>query len=115
MDSMIILTDSQVVELNNRIGQIQRLIESAQVIKAGGAAQPKAVTEHNQPNTLTSKRRKAQRKRGALNPEKVADIKRRLAAGGESAQKIANDYGVHVTTVNLIKYGKTWKDVQVPA
>lgn len=113
MDSMIILTDSQVVELNNRIGQIQRLIESAQVIKAAGAAQPKAVTEHDQPTALTSKRRKAKRKRGALNAEKVADIKRRLAAGGESAQKIANDYGVHVTTVNLIKYGKTWKNVQL--
>jgi hypothetical protein len=41
---MIILTDSQVLELNNRIGQIQRLIESAQVIK-GGTAQPKAVTD----------------------------------------------------------------------
>jgi hypothetical protein len=31
MSTMIILTDAQVVELNNRIGQIQRLIESAQV------------------------------------------------------------------------------------
>jgi transcriptional regulator with PAS, ATPase and Fis domain len=115
MDSMIILTDSQVVELNNRIGQIQRLIESAQVIKAGSAAQPKAVTEHDKPNALIGKRRNAKRKRGALNPDKVAEIKRRLAAGNESAQKIANDYGVHVTTVNLIKYGKTWKDVQVSA
>jgi transcriptional regulator with PAS, ATPase and Fis domain len=115
MDPMIILTDSQVIELNNRIGQIQRLLESAQVIKAGGTAQPKAVTEQAQPQSLTSKRRKAKRKRGALDAAKVIDIKRRLAAGNESAQKIANDYGVHVTTVNLIKYGKTWKNVQVPA
>jgi transcriptional regulator with PAS, ATPase and Fis domain len=113
MDSMIILTDSQVIELNNRIGQIQRLLESAQVIKAGGAAQPKAVTEQAQPQTITSNRRKAKRKRGALDTAKVIEIKRRLAAGGESAQKIANDYGVHVTTVNLIKYGKTWKNVQL--
>lgn len=115
MDSMIILTDSQVIELNNRIGQIQRLLESAQVIKAGGAAQPKAVAEQAQPQGLTSKRRKAKRKRGALDAAKVVEIKRRLAAGSESAQKIANDYGVHVTTVNLIKYGKTWKNVQLPA
>jgi transcriptional regulator with PAS, ATPase and Fis domain len=116
MDSMIILTDSQVVELNNRIGQIQRLIESAQVIKASGAVQPKAVTEQAQPQSVTSKRRKAKRKtRGALDAAKVVEIKRRLATGEESAQKIANDYGVHVTTVNLIKYGKTWKSVQVPA
>lgn len=115
MPDMIILTDSQILELNNRIGQIQRLIESAQVIKAGAAVQPKAITEHDQPHSLASKRRKGKRKRGALDAAKVVEIKRRLAAGNESAQKIANDYGVHVTTVNLIKYGKTWKDVQVPA
>lgn len=115
MSTMIILTDSQIVELNNRIGQIQRLIESAQVIKAGGAAQPKAVTEAIEPPSIVGKPRKARRKRGALNEQKVAQIKARLAAGGESAQKIANDYGVHVTTVNLIKYGKTWKNVQASA
>ena len=50
-----------------------------------------------------------------LNASQVAEIKKRLAAGNESAAKISRDYGVHVTTVNLIKYGKTWKDVQVPA
>jgi hypothetical protein len=50
-----------------------------------------------------------------LNTAQVVEIKRRLATGNESAAKIAKDYGVHVTTVNLIKYGKTWKEVQVPA
>jgi len=115
MQPMIILTDSQVVELNNRIGQIQRLLESAQVIRAGGAAQPKAITEPDETPSIVGKRRKAKRKRGALNAEKVAEIKTRLARGDESAQRIANDYGVHVTTVNLIKYGKTWKNVQASA
>lgn len=115
MSTMIILTDSQLVELNNRLGQIQRLIETAQVIKAGGVAQPKAVTDSVETPSIVGKPRKAKRKRGALNEQKVAEIKARLAAGGESAQKIANDYGVHVTTVNLIKYGKTWKNVQASA
>lgn len=115
MQDMIILTDPQVIELNNCIGQIQRLLKSAQVIKAGGAAQPKAVTESIEPPSIVGKSRKARRKRGALNEQKVAQIKARLAAGGESAQRIANDYGVHVTTVNLIKYGKTWKNVQASA
>ena len=113
--TMIILTDSQIVELNNRISQIQRLIESAQVIKSGGAAQPKAVTEAVEKPSIVSQRRKAKRKRGALNEQQVAQIKGRLASGDESAQKIANEYGVHVTTVNLIKYGKTWKNVQASA
>ena len=91
------------------------MIENAQVIKSGGAAQPKAITEAAEKPSIVGKTRKAKRKRGALNEEKVAEIKGRLAAGGESAQKIANDYGVHVTTVNLIKYGKTWKNVQASA
>ena len=115
MSTMIILTDSQLVELNNRLGQIQRLIETAQVIKAGGVVQPKAVTEAVEAPSVVGKRRKAKRKRGALNEQKVAEIKARLAAGNESAQKIADDYGVHFTTVNLIKYGKTWKNVQASA
>ena len=115
MSAMIILTESQLLDLNQCINEIQSLIQSGQVIKTGSAAQPKAVTQHDQPTTLTSKRRKPKRKRVALTEAKVVEIKRRLAAGNESAQRIANDYGVHVTTVNLIKYGKTWKDVQVPA
>ena len=110
---MIILTDSQLVELTNRIGQIQRLIESAQVIKAT-PAQPKTVTEAAEPKTVV-KKRKGRARRVMLNAGQVGEIKRRLAAGNESAAKIARDYGVHVTTVNLIKYGKTWKGVQVPA
>ena len=110
---MIILTDSQLVELTNRIGQIQRLIESAQVIKAT-PAQPKTVTEATEPKTVV-KKRKSRARRVMLNAGQVGEIKRRLAAGNESAAKIARDYGVHVTTVNLIKYGKTWKSVQVPA
>lgn len=114
---MIILTDAQLVELGNRITQIQRIIDSAQVIKAT-AAQPKTVTEASAqaPKPVVSKqRRKARARRVMLNTAQVVEIKRRLAAGNESAAKIARDYGVHVTTVNLIKYGKTWKEVQVPA
>ena len=113
---MIILTDSQVIELNNRIGQIQRLIESAQIIKAGGSVQPKAVTDAATPKSVVARKaRRARTRRTFLNAAQVVEIKRRLATGNESAAKIARDYGVHVTTVNLIKLGKTWKDVQVPA
>jgi len=27
--------------------------------------------------------------------------------------KIAKEFGVHVTTINCIKWGKTWKNVQL--
>jgi transcriptional regulator with PAS, ATPase and Fis domain len=113
MSTMIILTDSQIVELNNRIGQIQRLIESAQVIKAGGSPQPAAVTEAKPAGikaTVTRRRRRA-----SLSEAKVVEIKQRLASGTESAAKIAKSFGVHVSTVNNIKYGKNWSHIKVPA
>jgi hypothetical protein len=40
----------------------------------------------------------------------VIQIKKRLA-GGEGATAISRDYKVHLTTINAIKYGKTWKHV----
>ena len=111
MSTMIILTDSQVVELNNRIGQIQRLIESAQIIKAGGSSQPAAITEVKQ-KPVSGKRRA---RRNLLTEAKVVEIKQRLAAGNESAAKIAKSFGVHVSTVNNIKYGKNWAHIKVAA
>ena len=64
-----------------------------------------------------SKTRKSSRKgkRGVavLTEPKVLEIKRQLAAGGKSVGKIAKEFGVHPTTVNCIKWGKTWKHVQL--
>jgi len=108
MSTMIILTDSQIVELNNRIGQIQRLIESAQVIKAGSTPQPAAVA------TAKPKSTKRRARRTLLNEAKVVEIKQRLASK-ESATKIAQAFGVHVSTVNNIKYGKNWAHIKAPA
>ena len=68
-----------------------------------------------------SKTRKSSRKgrRGVavLNESKVLEIKRQLAAGGKSVAAIAREFGVHITTINCIKWGKTWKNVtlQQPA
>ena len=64
-----------------------------------------------------SKTRKSSRKgkRGVavLTEAKVLEIKRQLADGGKSVAKIAKEFGVHVTTINCIKWGKTWKNVQL--
>jgi transposase-like protein len=46
-----------------------------------------------------------------LTEPKVLEIKRQLAAGGKSVGKIAKEFGVHPTTVNCIKWNKTWKHV----
>ena len=66
--------------------------------KATVAAKPKATT------------RTRRGRRNILNETKVVTIKSRLEAG-ESAAKIAKDFGVHLTTINCIKWGKTWKHV----
>jgi hypothetical protein len=54
-------------------------------------------------------------KRGVavLNDSKVLEIKRQLAAGGKSVGKIAKEFGVHPTTINCIKWGKTWKHISI--
>ena len=58
------------------------------------------------------KTRKSSRKaRASLTEKKVLEIKRQLQAGGKSVAKIAREFGVHSTTINCIKWGKTWKHV----
>ena len=61
----------------------------------------------SQPKTRKSKRKA----RAALTEKKVLEIKRQLEAGGKSVAKIAREFGVHSTTINCIKWGKTWKHV----
>jgi len=57
--------------------------------------------------------RKGKRGVAVLTEPKVLEIKRQLAAGDKSVAKIAREFGVHVTTINCIKWGKTWKNVQL--
>ncbi len=50
---------------------------------------------------------------GAVLTEKsVKEIKQRLVSGGERYPQIAKDFGVSVSTIALIKQGKTWKHVK---
>ena len=64
-------------------------------------------TAKSHSKTRASKRRGRQ----ALTESKVLEIKRQLADGGKSVAKIARDFGVHSTTINCIKWNKTWKHV----
>jgi hypothetical protein len=57
--------------------------------------------------------RKGKRGVAVLTEAKVLEIKRALASGTQTATKIAAAFGVHVTTINCIKWGKTWKHVQL--
>ncbi len=46
-----------------------------------------------------------------LTPSKVAEIKHWLAEG-KSTATLARQFHVHWSTVNCIKHGKTWKNIQ---
>jgi hypothetical protein len=47
----------------------------------------------------------------SLSVRQVGEIKRLLGAG-KAAAAIAREFKVHYSTINAIKWGKTWKDVQ---
>ena len=110
---MHILSDSQHKELTQTLSKLQSILggsvsvsldsksAGAPVAKAPAEAKPKAV------------RRARRGRRGSLNETKVLEIKRQLAAGDRPASQIAAQFGVHVTTIYGIKYGNTWKSVQL--
>jgi hypothetical protein len=48
--------------------------------------------------------------RKSLDPTRVRQIKKKIAAGAVMS-RLAKDYGVSLFTIKCIKYGKKWKDV----
>lgn len=116
---LTILSDTQVRTLSDSIktidqhlATIQALLATSQTVNFEGTT-PAVKT----PKTLTkaksqSKTRESRRKYRALSTKQVLEIKRRLA-NGEGATAISRDYKVHLTTINSIKWGKTWKHVSL--
>jgi hypothetical protein len=106
---------SYVTEITAAMDNITFIIGGAQTVHMDEAAIAPTVLApadtapvKSQPKTRKSKRHA----KAILTERKVLDIKRRLAAG-ERAAAICTDYKVHVTTINAIKYGKTWAHVQL--
>lgn len=79
-------------------------------LPAGEQLVRKKAVRQSQSKTRKSSR-KGKRGHSVLTEPKVLEIKRQLAAGGKSVAKIAKEFGVHSTTVNCIKWNKTWKHV----
>lgn len=122
---MHILSDFQFIALQQNLDAIAEVLKTCQHVELD-LTKPKQTiplpagervvrTNAVQKSESQSKTRKSSRKgrRGVavLNEAKVLEIKRQLAAGGKSVAKIAKEFGVHSTTVNCIKFGKTWKHV----
>jgi hypothetical protein len=114
-----LLSDRETHQLASYVTEIETALENITLIIGGAQTvhmdQPKTVLApvenvpvQSQPKTRKSKRHA----RALLTERKVLEIKRRLAAG-DKAGAICRDYKVHVTTINAIKYGKTWAHVQL--
>lgn len=116
--NMHILSDQQFQQITTALEQAFVAINAAQHVDLDLTVKPTVTgavrTPSVQKSESQSKTRKSSRKtRAALTEKKVLEIKRQLQAGGKSVSKIAREFGVHSTTINCIKWGKTWKHVSL--
>ena len=112
--NMHILSDQQFQQITTALEQAFVAINAAQHVDLDLTVKPTvtrapAVKAESQVKTRVSRRKT----RAALTEKKVLEIKRQLQAGGKSVSKIAREFGVHSTTINCIKWGKTWKHVSL--
>ena len=112
--NMHILSDQQFQQITTALEQAFVAINAAQHVDLDLTVKPTiakapAVKAESQSKTRVSRRKT----RAALTEKKVLEIKRQLQAGGKSVSKIAREFGVHSTTINCIKWGKTWKHVSL--
>jgi len=111
--NMHILSDSQHQELTHALKKVQAILDSSTSVVLDSAA-PTITKPTGKSQVKTPKSsHKGRRGVSVLNDAKVLEIKRQLASGTKSVAKIASQFGVHVTTINCIKWGKTWKHVQL--
>lgn len=115
--NMHILSDQQFQTITTALEQAFVAINAAQHVEidlttskqiAPAAKAEKAVAK---PKSQSKTRKSSRKARASLTEKKVLEIKRQLQAGGKSVAKIAREFGVHSTTINCIKWGKTWKHV----
>ena len=108
---LTILSATQVRTLSDSIKTIQGILESSQTVNFDGPTTTvKAPAPIKQRESQSKTHASRPRKYRALDMAQVIQIKTRLAAG-EGATAISRDYKVHLTTINAIKWGKTWKHV----
>ena len=111
--NMHILSDSQHLELTHALKKIQSILDSSTSVVLDNSAP--AITKSAGKSQVKTPKSTSKGRRGVsvLTDAKVLEIKRQLASGTKSVAKIASQFGVHVTTINCIKWGKTWKHVQL--
>jgi hypothetical protein len=116
--NMHILSDQQFQQITTALEQAFVAINAAQHVEIdlttkSAVTITKPATKPASQSKSHVSRRKGKRGVQVLNETKVLEIKRQLAEGGKSVAAIARHFGVHVTTINCIRTGKTWKNVSL--
>jgi len=118
--NMHILSDQQFQQITTALEQAFVAINACQHVeldlaKPAVTPAPKTVRTLSvqKPESQSKTRGSSRKKRAALTEKKVLEIKRQLEAGGKSVAKIAREFGVHSTTINCIKWNRTWKHVSL--
>lgn len=118
---LTILSDTEVSaiadfvkSITDQLGAIQSVLDASQTVAfetpAATVAAPPPPKPPKKYQSQGGTRKTRRKQREALNTVQVLQIKKRLA-GGEGATAISRDYKVHLTTINAIKQGRTWKHV----
>lgn len=118
-DTQVRALSDSISTIHKHLAEIESVLAASQTVNFEGATAAAAKTApiakkaKSQVKTRASRRGRGRR---VLTAKQVLDIKRRLAAG-DGATAISRDFKVHLTTINCIKWGKTWKHValQQPA
>ena len=111
--NMHILSDSQHQELTHALKKVQAILDSSTSVVLDNATPTITKTTGKSQGKTPKSSRKGRRGVSVLTDAKVLEIKRQLASGTKSVAKIAKEFGVHITTINCIKWGKTWKHVSI--
>lgn len=121
---LTILSDTEVSaiadfvkSITDQLGAIQGVLDASQTVAfetptatVAAPPAPKPPRKYQSQGGTRKTRKTCRKQREALNTVQVLQIKKRLA-GGEGATAISRDYKVHLTTINAIKQGRTWKHV----
>ena len=123
---LTLLSDKEINQLHAYLTELTGVVENLTYILGGAQTisvesstpAPRLPLQQTSKPKSQRKTHESSRKRGrgrkALNAEQVANIKTALQQG-KTAASLARTYNVHTTTINCIKWGKTWKDVKPAA
>jgi hypothetical protein len=121
---LTLLSDTEVHQLHCYLTELTGVVDNLTHILLGAQTvqfevptpvRPQPLPGSDTPRTTSQRKTRVSHRSGrgnaVLTATKVAEIKHWLAEG-KSTAALARQFHVHWSTVNCIKHGKTWKNIQ---